>query len=61
MEARYVPVWPDEGLRPVTKNFVSRFYELSDKPEENEAWVDLFDEKATLIMGPSKGEGKDGR
>lgn len=60
MEARYVPVWPDEGLDPATKDFISKFYQLSDKFDQNEAWVDLFDEAAILIIGPNRGEGKEG-
>ena len=62
MLSQYVPELPSAiiTLEPSLAEFIHMFYEVSDIQERNQDWLDLFDDKAILKMGPKTGQGKDG-
>jgi hypothetical protein len=63
-EAGYTPLYaaadsrlPDEaGIRA----FLSDFYRISDRPEENERWVEQFTADARVAIGSGKATGTEG-
>ncbi|KAF4984455.1 hypothetical protein FZEAL_356 [Fusarium zealandicum] len=56
---RYFPqyaeqdAWDDKDLR----DFVTNFYRLSDKAEDNQNWVDSFTQDARVQIGADKAQG----
>jgi len=59
MESKYTPEFPD-GFDTSVRDFIASFYRLSDNPAANDQWVRLFDDEATLVMGPNRAQGKAG-
>lgn len=45
---------------PSVKDFITRFYQVSDDPERNEEWVDFFAEDASVRIGNNAAEGREG-
>ncbi|KAM0346449.1 hypothetical protein ACHAPU_005514 [Fusarium lateritium] len=45
--------WEDQELQ----KFAIEFYRISDKPEENQRWVDSFTEDAQVQIGADKAQG----
>ena len=60
MDSNYIPVYPDGEIHESIKAFISRFYQVSDDPDQNETWVQFFENDATLVMGLKMGKGQDG-
>jgi hypothetical protein len=61
IEDTYTPVYPSNvSVELGIKEFVSKFYEISDRPDMDDAWVAFFADGATLIMGNDVGHGKEG-
>ncbi|KAG8161485.1 hypothetical protein KVR01_008472 [Diaporthe batatas] len=55
----YSPVYPtnvqvDDGV----KDFITKFYGVSDTPGKNQEWLDFFHHDATLVMGLQEATGK---
>jgi hypothetical protein len=48
--------WEDKELQ----KFAIEFYRISDKPEENQRWVDSFCEDARVQIGADKARGTNG-
>lgn len=61
MAAGYRPVYPvDVQVGDSVKEFVTRFYGVSDTPGKDAEWVDFFRDDATLVMAKDKAAGKTG-
>jgi hypothetical protein len=61
-ESGYEPWYPNNiPLDSSVKQFITRFFQVSDDPERNEEWVDFFAEDATLIMAKDVAKGKEGK
>ncbi|PTB64280.1 hypothetical protein BBK36DRAFT_1161334 [Trichoderma citrinoviride] len=57
-EAGYSPQYPaDSSLPNGLQAFISEFYRISDRPEDNERWVGQFTEDARVVIGPGKATG----
>ncbi|POS80086.1 hypothetical protein DHEL01_v201530 [Diaporthe helianthi] len=57
--SNYSPAYPtnvqvDGGV----KDFITKFYEVSDTPGKNQEWIDFFHEDATLVMALQEATGK---
>ena len=60
-EAGYSPQYPaDSSLPNGLQAFISEFYRISDRPEDNERWVGQFTEDARVVIGPGKATGTEG-
>jgi len=54
------PPKPSEALTLGVRAFIGHFFNVSDRPECNEEWVDSFCDEATLVMGPDVANGRQG-
>lgn len=57
----YSPAYPtnvqvDAGV----KDFITKFYGVSDTPGKNQEWLDFFHDDATLVMALQEASGKTG-
>ncbi|KAI2470444.1 hypothetical protein F4781DRAFT_430459 [Annulohypoxylon bovei var. microspora] len=55
----YVPIFPPHVADERTKDFIARFYAVSDDPSRNEEWVDYFLPDAVVIIGDKSAKGTD--
>ncbi|KAI1106317.1 hypothetical protein F4804DRAFT_301539 [Jackrogersella minutella] len=54
----YVPIFPsDHAIDEKVKDFIARFYAVSDDPTKNEEWVDCFLPDAVIILGDNSAKG----
>lgn len=61
MAEGYNPVYPvDVTVDAGVKEFVTKFYGVSDTPGKDAEWVDFFRNDATLVMAKDKATGKTG-
>ena len=60
IQANYLPEYASGEADESIKAFISRFYEVSDDPNQNETWVEFFKADAKLIMGTQVAKGRDG-
>lgn len=59
--SNYHPAYPtnvqvDAGV----KDFITKFYEVSDTPGKNQEWLEFFHDDATLVMALQEATGKTG-
>jgi hypothetical protein len=59
--SNYSPAYPtnvqvDAGV----KDFITKFYGMSDTPGKNQEWLDFFHDDATLVMALQEATGKTG-
>lgn len=59
--SNYSPAYPtnvqvDAGV----KDFITKFYGVSDTPGKNQEWLDFFHDDATLVMALQEATGKTG-
>lgn len=59
--SNYSPAYPtnvqvDAGV----KEFITKFYGVSDTPGKNQEWLDFFHDDATLVMALQEASGKTG-
>lgn len=59
--SNYNPAYPnnvqvDAGV----KEFITKFYGVSDTPGKNQEWLDFFHDDATLVMALQEATGKTG-
>lgn len=59
--SNYSPAYPanvqvDAGI----KEFIPKFYGVSDTPGKNQEWLDFFRDDATLVMALQEASGKTG-
>ncbi|KAL6859613.1 hypothetical protein J3F83DRAFT_315104 [Trichoderma novae-zelandiae] len=58
----YTPLYPADSSLPDDagiRAFISDFYRISDRREDNERWVGQFTEDARVVIGPGKASGKE--
>jgi hypothetical protein len=58
----YIPLYPQDTSLPdqEIQKFISRFYEISDKPELNDLWVNCFTKDADVAVAADGGKGEKG-
>ena len=60
-ESGYEPWYPRNiAIDSSVKEFVTRFFQVSDDAGRDEEWVELFDEGATVIIGNDEAKGRAG-
>lgn len=60
-ESGYEPWYPSNiATDSSVKEFVTRFFQVSDDAGRDEEWVELFDEGATVIIGNDEAKGRAG-
>ncbi|KAL2201385.1 hypothetical protein P885DRAFT_65639 [Corynascus similis CBS 632.67] len=58
-ESGYEPWYPSNiATDSSVKEFVTRFFQVSDDAGRDEEWVELFDEGATVIIGNDEAKGR---
>lgn len=60
MTSNYSPVLPvdykdDHGI----KEFIAKFFRISDDPEQNEAWVDYYRDNGTFVLNNTTSQGRE--
>lgn len=62
MAAEYSPAYAvDVPVDTGVKEFVTKFYGVSDTPGKDAEWVDFFRDDATLVMAKDKAAGRTGK
>ena len=60
---RYLPRYPsgDKVAGEDLRSFITNFYSLSDRQEENEQWINSFTEDAHVKIGADEAQGSEGK
>lgn len=59
--SNYSPAYPaDVQVDAGVKEFITKFYGVSDTPGKNQEWLDFFRDDATLVMALQEASGKTG-
>lgn len=59
--SNYSPAYPNNvQVDPGVKDFITKFYGVSDTPGKNQEWLDFFHDDATLVMALQEASGKTG-
>ncbi|KAG6033979.1 hypothetical protein E4U41_006732 [Claviceps citrina] len=57
----YFPLYPhhDDLPDPQIRTFITNFYRVSDRPDQNELWISYFTKDARVMIGGDGGNGED--